>query len=391
VVLVVVPQEYLLFLKAICINLPIGTIAIAAHTSAPPQSALLRFPTELKLALGLVLCAAISIPGSYWRSASVDAFSEYLRVIAVFWLVGQDFCSISRLRVLFWTLILVCLPLVLVALYNYQAGVHLGMGRIAGYSNNLAENPNDLALTLNMFMPMAVVLAWTARRQAARWTARVMIALAVGAVMVTFSRGGFLTLVIEAALFVHLFAKRRGAKVLVAVAVVAAVAFAMMPAGYSDRLSTIVDIEADQTGSAQMRLGDTIASIEYMLTHPIVGAGLGQGLLALNELRGALWTTVHNAYLNYGVDLGLIGFLVFVTMVVTTYRSVRFVERLPASAAVPAELRWMASGVRISLAGFMVAAFFHPIGYDFYFFYLAGMAVALKTTAARQFGVRVPA
>ena len=123
---------------------------------------------------------------------------------------------------------------------------------------------------------------------------------------------------------------------------------------------------------------------------PITGAGLGQGILALNDVRGEFWTNVHNAYLNYGVDLGLVGFLVFVAMVVVAYRSARRIERLPAS-VVPVELQWLASGVRISLVGFIVAAFFHPVGYDFYFFYLAGLAVALKATAVRQCGVRVAA
>ena len=37
----------------------------------------------------------------------------------------------------------------------------------------------------------------------------------------------------------------------------------------------------------------------------------------------------------------------------------------------------LAQGVRISLVAFAVAAFFHPIAYQFYFFCLAGLAVAL--------------
>jgi hypothetical protein len=92
----------------------------------------------------------------------------------------------------------------------------------------------------------------------------------------------------------------------------------------------------------------------------------------------------------YGVDFGLPGFLLFAAMVVTAYRSARRIELLRVP-SVPADLRWMASGVRISLVGFMVAALFHPVGYDFYFFYLAGLAVALKATAVRQCGVQVAA
>jgi O-antigen ligase len=390
-VLMLVPQQYFPFLNVIRINLLIGTFAIAAHVFAPPVSTVLRFPTELKLAVALVVCAAISIPSSYWRSASVDAFSDFVRVVAVFWLLGQDVCSQRRLRIMFWTLTLVCVPVAAAAVNNYRLGVYDAVGtRILGYSNNLASNPNDLALTLNLFLPFAAILAITARRLVARLAAWAVIAIAIAAIFVTFSRGGFLTLAIEAALLIQLVTRRKGAKMLVLAVVLGGLAVVMMPEGYGERIGTIVNIDSDQTGSAQMRWSDTVASVQFMLGHPIVGAGVGQGHLALNQVRGAFWTVVHNAYLNYGVDMGIPALLLFVAMIVTSFRSVRRIERLPPS-AIPTEVRWMASAVRISLAGFIVAAFFHPVGYDFYFFYLAGMAVALKATAARQFGVRVAA
>jgi hypothetical protein len=41
-------------------------------------------------------------------------------------------------------------------------------------------------------------------------------------------------------------------------------------------------------------------------------------------------------------------------------------------------LAHLAGGVRIALVSFGVAAFFHPIAYQFYFFSIAGLAVALK-------------
>jgi hypothetical protein len=390
-VLMLVPQQYFPFLNVIRINLLIGTLAIGAHVFAPPVSTLLRVPTELKLGIALLACAAISIPSSYWRSASLDAFGDFLRVVAVFWLLGQDVCSQRRLRIIFWTLTLVCVPVAAAALNNYRLEIHDAFGaRILGYSNNLASNPNDLALTLNLFLPFAGILAITSRRLLVRLVAWAAIAIAVAAVFVTFSRGGFVTLAIETALFIQVLTRRKGAKAIVLAIVVGALAVTMMPEGYGARMGTIVNIDSDETGSAQMRWSDTVAAVQFMVSHPILGAGLGQGHLALNELRGALWTSVHNAYLNYGVDLGVPGLLLFLTMVVTSFLSARRIERLPAS-AIPTELRLMASGVRISLAGFMVAAFFHPVGYDFYFFYLAGIAVALKTTAARQFGVRVRA
>jgi O-antigen ligase len=389
-VLIFVPQQYLPFLSALRINLLVAVIALAAHVIAPPKSKAMRFPLELKLAIGLAVCAAVSIPTSYWRSASVDAFADYLKVVVIFWLIGQDVCSLKRVRVLLWTLALVCVPIAVTALRNYATGAFIGGDRIMGYSNNLAENPNDLALILNLFLPLTAALALTARRLSLRLFAWGLVGLSVAAVIITFSRGGFLTLMVEAALFLPLLIRRGGGKVIGILAIVAIVGVSLAPAGYTDRMGTILNIESDSTGSAQMRWDDTVASFAFMLRHPILGAGLGQGLLALNEIRGALWTTVHNAYLNYGVDTGVVGFVLFIAMVLVSLRTARRIERLP-DGTVPGDLKVLATGVRISLAGFAVAAFFHPIGYDFYFFYLAGIAVAMKATAVRQFGARVPA
>ena len=86
----------------------------------------------------------------------------------------------------------------------------------------------------------------------------------------------------------------------------------MMPSGYIDRLSTITDIEADATGSAQGRWADFQLASTVVAHNPILGVGIGQDMLALNEVRGrSTWRSVHNAYLQYAVDLGLPGMLLF--------------------------------------------------------------------------------
>jgi hypothetical protein len=46
------------------------------------------------------------------------------------------------------------------------------------------------------------------------------------------------------------------------------------------------------------------------------------------------------------------------------------------------DLFYLAEGIQLSLLAFAVAAFFHPVGYHVYFYYLAGLAVALKNVWA---------
>ena len=45
------------------------------------------------------------------------------------------------------------------------------------------------------------------------------------------------------------------------------------------------------------------------------------------------------------------------------------------------EIALLAQATEISLIGFAVAALFYPVAYNFYFYYIAGFAVAIKKAA----------
>ena len=105
-------------------------------------------------------------------------------------------------------------------------------------------------------------------------------------------------------------------------------------------------------------------------------------MLALNEVGAPRWSLVHNVYLQIAVDLGIPALLVYVLLFYRAFRSVREARR--AWSARGADLYYLAQGLEISLLGFAVAAMFYPVAYHFYFYYLAGLAVALNTIAQRR-------
>jgi O-antigen ligase len=111
--------------------------------------------------------------------------------------------------------------------------------------------------------------------------------------------------------------------------------------------------------------------------NPITGAGIGQDILALNRMRGPTWRSVHNVYLQYAVDLGIPGLVLFLWLFGASLRSAGRVRILAAKDHALRLLSYQAAGVQIALVAFGVQAFFHPVAYQFYFFCLAGLAVAL--------------
>jgi O-antigen ligase len=351
----------------------------------------IEFTPETVLVLCIVAWAVATIPLSLWPGGAIAFMMQiFIKAVIVFWLLGNIIDRVNRLWLASWSLSLMTIPLSLSAVHDFFSGgfhgeeLSRGLDRIAGYDSALTGNPNDLALMLNLILPITIALLFTSKRPSARYLLGAMIALDAMAVVATYSRAGFLALgVIAICYLVVMFRRGRYAGALLICAGMLLSA-PLLPSSYLGRLGTIVNVQADSTGSAQTRLQDMKAAARYVAENPLVGAGIGQDILALNEMRGDTWTKVHNVYLEYAVDLGLPGLLLFILLLGWILRStVRAVRRTVAGEE-GARLRLLAEGIWISLITFTVAAFFYPDAYQFYFYYIAGLAVAARSISDRM-------
>jgi probable O-glycosylation ligase (exosortase A-associated) len=388
VILLVSPQTWFPVLKIFRIALLAAGVAMAAHVveRTARRQPITPLSPEIGIALALVGWAMLTLPMSVWPGGSVRVMSDhFLKAIAFFWLLGAIVNTSDRLRLMAWTLTLCAIPLAATGVANYLGGATLSTGvrgftRIAGYGGVLTENPNDLALMLNLIIPISGSLV-LGERGIRRLIVLGIMALSAAAVVLTFSRAGFLTLAATFVLFLGMLVRQKSAGVAIVLLIIGVAAPTMLPSGYIDRLATITNIEQDRTGSAQGRWNDTKVALSVIGKSPIVGAGIGQDLLVMNEARGEdEWTSVHNAYLQYGVDLGVLGLLLFAWLHLTCLRAARAVDRRASVDPSVRELQPLACGLQISLVAFGVAAMFHPIAYQFYFFSVAGLAVALRNT-----------
>jgi O-antigen ligase len=189
---------------------------------------------------------------------------------------------------------------------------------------------------LNLILPLSVALLVSSRNFASRALLAATIVLSILAVLLTFSRGGFLTLAATAL------------------------------TGLVRRMKGIAAI------------GAGAALLTALLCLPYVSS------VYVDHLRGAEWRMVHNVYLECGADLGLPGLLLFTLLLVASIRSAR--RAAGAAAATPGmeKISVFAEGIATSLIGFAVAAMFHPVSYHFYFYYIAALAVAVHGISAAR-------
>lgn len=384
-ILLFAPQSYFPALEPFRIAMLAAVVAIAAHLygrSIRGQPLTIR-TREMGITACLAGWAVLTIPFSYWRGGSLSfLLQNYFKTLAIFWLLSNTVNTVGRLKQVAWGLSLMGVGLAAMAVDHFRSGTFMAEGefvpRVLGNEAGLTSNPNDLALMLNLILPLSVALCLMNRKPKVRTLLLVAILLEATAVILTYSRAGFLTLATTIAMYLWKSRSRPERRWLWAALVVALLAIPFLPSSYFDRVSTIAHISADQTGSAQARWRDTFVALDLVLKSPIIGAGVGMNILALNEERGEAWKAVHNVYLEYAVDLGIPGLVLFLLLLVGCMKNAGFIQQRTARQPAFRELFYLAQGIQISLIAFAVAAPFHPVAYHFYFYYIAGLAVAVK-------------
>lgn len=386
IVLLLAPQALFPVLSPFRLALVAAIGGIAAHAldrflARRPISIVTR---EIVLAGCLAAWAVLGVPFSYWPGGSLSLLLDlFIKSLAVFWLIANLVGTPARFRAVALTLVLASVPLASVAVMNFLSGDvvaggdHQSVKRIVGYDAPLTRNPNDLALTLNLILPFSVAFLIRARSAFARAILLGTVVLVAAAVVLTFSRAGFLTLATMLALYLWKLSRSPRRAWAVAVVLLALLALPFLPGSYLDHMGTITDMRSDQTGSAQARWGGMVAAAKLALEHPILGVGAGMNILALNEAQGPVWKEVHNVYLEYGADLGLPGLALFLALFWSCFSQARRAQRATAGVQGLGDIFHYAVAVEVSLAAFAVAAMFHPVGYHFYFFIIAGLAVAI--------------
>jgi O-antigen ligase len=385
-VLLLAPQAFIPALAALRPGLLTAAAALTAYLFDRLfyRQPVVMITREMIAAGCLAAWALVTVPTSYWPGGSLAVLlDEYLKTLVIFWLLGNVVNTSGRLQVVARGLTLMAVPLAVVGIHQYVAGMFLD-GRILSYDAPLASNPNDLALILNLILPLTLALALLQTNILLRLFFLGCAGLSAMGVILTFSRAGFISLATTALIYFVKLMRRPGRAWVLGALCLALASVPFLPSGYAERLGTIMNIQSDPTGSAQERWGDTLAAIQFVSRNPIIGAGIGMNILALNEVRGAIWKKVHNVYLEYATDLGLPGLILFLVILTGCFRSATYVMRRTAGSPPLRDLFLLAEGIQVSLSAFTVAAFFHPVAYNFYFYYMGGLALAARNACGAE-------
>jgi O-antigen ligase len=362
----------------------ISSILIYVASKLSAGEALIVWTLELKMmtllwALGLLFAPVAASPQDSFNVL----FDPLIKILIVFAMQIALVDTVSRFRAMIGIMVFCQALYSLSSIRTYLTGGYSEMAsfqaRISGWGEYL-NNPNDIACVLALMAPLSVICALL-QRGWKRWLLFACAGVTAVAILFTYSRSGFLALIASCGLLIWKATRGRRVKVLLPIAVVAAVLLVAAPGKYRTRLSTIFNPETDPTNSAQERQEHMIRAYEVAIRRPIFGVGMGNfHIYAIKEMRA------HNAYLETAAELGVVGLIAFLVIIVAPLRSLRRIEReTAADGPRPDPGKHLVSAcLQASFVAFIIYGFFGSVQYDSYLYSLVALAVAFRRIHAAE-------
>jgi O-antigen ligase len=374
------PEDWIPGLKYLPLAKISGIFAVLGLVFSAGRSkrSLLRLPREafyLLAMIGLLLLAGLLSP--VWKGGGVIKTLEFAKILVAWVLTFLVITNFSRLRRIIFIQSASVVVIVIVSLLKGR-----DHPRLEGVIGGIYSNPNDLAFAIVLSLPFCVAF-FLHTKKLSRKVAWLLAMLAMcTALFLTASRGGFITLLVTAAVGLwHFGVKGRRPQLIAAALLVGLIVGVSAGGRLKDRFFAIsgedlndsVDVSAH--GSYEQRARLMEKSLEGLAHYPL-GIGLGN----FPNYSGT-WREVHVAYLQIAVEGGLgacIFYLLFFGRGFSNLRQLRKMGDLDA------ETELFVQALHTSLVGFVVGALFAPEAYQFFPYFAVAYTSALLAVAQEK-------
>lgn len=370
-------------LSSMALVLAAATLAIYIPAQLSLEGNLTAWQPEVKFVLGLVATAIISMPLGISASNSFMFFSEvFIKAVIMFIVITNVARTEMRLKGLIWLALGVGVMISFNAMSDYANGNFKNDGyRVDGTGHGLFGNPNDMALHLVIITPLAVALLLGSRAYSKKILYAAGALLFVGGNMITFSRAGFLGLLVAMAVLVWKVGYGKRLQVSLLSLVGLAGFLVLAPGNYGRRILSIFIPSLDPVGSSTVREGHLVQSIWITLRHPLTGIGMGNFGLMSNHGQ-----VTHNAYTQVSSEMGLLALAFYLAFIIYPFWQLFKIEKETRGNREVRKYYYLAIGLQAAIAGYMTTSFFASVAYQWYIYYLVGYALCLRRIYRAQVG-----
>jgi putative inorganic carbon (HCO3(-)) transporter len=363
------------------------TIAIFIPSQLTLEGNLTARPREVNLVLLFCLTGLLSIPLALSPGEAWASFSDtFIRCIVIFIVMVNVVRTQARLKGLLFLALAVSIWLSVGAINDYRLGLMTVEGyRAAGRGSGIFGNSNDMALHLATIVPIAVALFFGSRRIAGKIIYGTCAASMIAAIVLTYSRGGFIGLMVIFIFMAWKLGRNHKFGVLAVVIVLTLGILLLAPGNYGLRILSIFIPSLDPVGSSESRRGELIRSLQVALRHPLFGIGMGNYSSEMSYTGLA----THNSFTQVAAEIGMAGFVLYTMFIVTPLKRLGQIVRETFSERRESRYYYLSIGLQASLLAYMVTSFFASVAYLWYIYYLVAYAVCLRRMYEAETGEAV--
>ncbi len=360
---------------SIALLVGIATLGFFVPTQLSLEGTLTARTREVNLVLLFCLTGLLSIPLAINQQEAWAEFSStFIRCIVIFIVIVNVVRTEARLKGLLFLALAAGLWLSVEAINDYRLGLMTVEGyRAAGRGTGIFGNTNDMALHLVTVLPISVALFFGSKGLARRLLYGACAALMIAAIVLSYSRGAFIGMLIALLFIAWKLGRSRRLEIVFAVLSFAGVIVLLAPDKYGSRLLSIFIPSLDPEGSADSRRGELFRSIYVALRHPLLGIGMGNYQPEMSN-RGLV---THNSYTQVAAEMGMTALACYTMFIVTPLKKLGQIARETFDTRCDSRFYYLTLGLQASLIAYLVSSVFLSVAYVWYVYYLVGYAVCL--------------
>jgi O-antigen ligase len=341
-----------------------------------------RMPQEVIFLSLLVAQLWLTVPFSpVYRRGAFNVMLDFSKVLPLVIVIYGTVRSMKRLRRILFVQAASIAAIAITSIVNR----HTSGGRLQGALFGVYGNSNDLALVIDLGLPLCLALALTTRSYWRKLAWTVAMLAMIYAVFLTASRGGAITLVVVALVCLwHFGVKSRRFYLLLFVSVAVFVVI-WLHGGKALRErfeQTNIDpatnnrSSTEASGSAQQRKELLFRSLEVTAEHPLFGVGPGN----FGAVSG-VWLVTHNSYTQISAEGGIPAFLLYILIFWRGIVNLTDIRKYPKTGR---EIRLFSMALKGSLAAYLVGSFFASVAYLLFPYCLVAYTSVLRLIVQRD-------
>ncbi len=317
----------------------VGAGTIAVGVLACLLSGRIRQPGSLHYLLAsFVAWSALSYYWSVAPDLTAVRVTSYAQLLLMVWLIWEFAPTDERQTSLFAAYVLGTYISAVSTIYSFVTGTGDNLGLSQGRYTAPGFNENELGIILALGLVMSCYLLARSKGPRAVWFIHTPVC--VTAICLTGSRGSFISAAIALLMFplsFGCFSKAQKKFGIIALLLVMAAGMVIVPPATWDRIGTIQGEISE--GTLTKRTYIWAAGMDVFREHPMTGVGAGAFAASVYSKLDIPYVA-HNSYLSVLVEMGVIGELLFIVLLIALVHAAIVLRKLESRAWTLLLLTW---------------------------------------------------